>query len=91
MISDLILETAKVVDINDPSKKGMIQINIESKMANIKKNLLPWAIPLFSDISNGTRTIFNGKKYETEKLSDTEYLYEIQKQCGKIGDEIFAL
>ena len=44
-----------------------------------------------ADISNGTRTIFNGKKYETEKLSDTEYLYEIQKQCGKIGDEIFAL
>lgn len=54
MISDLILETAKVVDINDPSKKGMIQINIESKMANIKKNLLPWAIPLFSNISDGT-------------------------------------
>ena len=52
MINDLILETAKVVDINDPSKKGMIQINIESRMGNIKKELLPWAIPLFSDVSD---------------------------------------
>ena len=51
---DLTLETAKVVDINDKDKQGKIQINIESKFKNFKKDLLPWAIPLFSDTSSDT-------------------------------------
>lgn len=51
---DLNLMTAKVVDINDKDKQGKIQINIESKFKNFKKDLLPWAIPLFSDTSSDT-------------------------------------
>lgn len=51
---DLQLETAKVVDIDDKDKSGKIQINIESKFKNFKKDLLPWAIPLISDTSDST-------------------------------------
>ena len=51
---DLNLMTAKVVDIDDKDKKGKIQINIESKFKNFKKDLLPWAIPLFSDVCADT-------------------------------------
>lgn len=58
---DLTLETAKVVDINDPKKEGKIQINIESKFKNFKKDLLPWAIPLISNTSDSTMS-FNPPK-----------------------------
>ena len=58
---DLTLETAKVVDINDPTKQGKVQINIESKFKNFKKDLLPWAIPLISDTSDSTMS-FNPPK-----------------------------
>ena len=54
---DLTLETAKVVSIEDKDKQGKIQINIESKFKNIKKDLLPWAIPLFSDICSDTMSM----------------------------------
>lgn len=58
---DLTLETAKVVDIDDPKKEGKIQINIESKFKNFKKDLLPWAIPLISNTSDSTMS-FNPPK-----------------------------
>ena len=51
---ELTLETAKVVSVDDPDKQGKIQINIESKMKGVKKELLPWAIPLFSHTSSNT-------------------------------------
>lgn len=51
---DLVLETALVTNIDDKDKQGKVQINIESKFKNIKKDLLPWAIPLFSNTSNST-------------------------------------
>lgn len=54
---DLTLECAKVVDIDDKDKKGKIQINIESKFKNFKKDLLPWAIPLFSDVCSDTMSM----------------------------------
>jgi hypothetical protein len=55
LIGDLTLECAKVVSIEDKDKQGKIQINIESKkFNNVKKELLPWAIPLFSKICADT-------------------------------------
>ena len=58
---DLTLETAKVVDIDDLDQKGKIQINIESKFKNFKEDLLPWAIPLLSNVSESTMN-FNPPK-----------------------------
>lgn len=54
MISDLSLRTAKVISIDDPDKEGKIQISIESVSEGWRKDLLPWAIPLISNVSNGT-------------------------------------
>lgn len=54
---ELTLETALVTDINDPSKQGKIQINIESKFKKIQKDLLPWAIPLISNVSESTMSM----------------------------------
>ncbi len=51
---ELTLETAKVVSVDDPDKQGKIQINIEPKMKGVKKELFPWAIPLFSNTSSNT-------------------------------------
>jgi len=51
---DLTLHTAKVVSIDDPNKKGAIQVSIESVSDGWDKSLLPWAIPLISNISDGT-------------------------------------
>ena len=62
---DLTLETAKVVDINDKDKQGKIQINIESKFKNFNKDLLPWAIPLFSDTSFDTMS-FNPPSVDSQ-------------------------
>lgn len=58
---ELTLETAKVVDINDKDKQGKIQINIESRFKDFKKDDYPWAIPLLSDISESTMS-FNPPK-----------------------------
>ena len=65
MIGDLTLECAKVVDINDKDKQGKIQINIESKFKDFKKDLLPWAIPLFSDTSSDTMS-FNPPSVDSQ-------------------------
>ena len=54
MISDLSLRTALVVSIDDPDQQGKIQISIESVSEGWRKDLLPWAIPLISNVSNGT-------------------------------------
>ncbi len=54
LISDLSLRTALVVSIDDPEKQGKIQISIESVSDGWNKDLLPWAIPLISNVSNGT-------------------------------------
>ena len=51
---DLTLRTALVVSIDDPDKEGKIQISIESVSEGWRKDLLPWAIPLISNVSNGT-------------------------------------
>jgi hypothetical protein len=51
---DLTLKTAKVISIEDKDKQGKIQIQIESEMKNYKSNLYPWAIPLFSNVSENT-------------------------------------
>ena len=54
MISDLSLRTALVVSTDDKDKEGKIQISIESVSEGWRKDLLPWAIPLISNVSNGT-------------------------------------
>ena len=54
LISDLSLKTALVVSTDDPEKQGKIQISIESVSEGWRKDLLPWAIPLISNVSNGT-------------------------------------
>lgn len=54
MISDLSLRTALVVSIDDPDKEGKIQISIESVSEGWRKDLLPWAIPLISNVADGT-------------------------------------
>ena len=54
LISDLSLRTALVVSIDDPDQQGKIQISIESVSEGWRKDLLPWAIPLISNVSNGT-------------------------------------
>ena len=51
---DLTLRTALVVSIDDPDQQGKIQISIESVSEGWRKDLLPWAIPLISNVSNGT-------------------------------------
>ena len=51
---DLTLRTALVVSIDDLDQQGKIQISIESVSAGWRKDLLPWAIPLISNVSNGT-------------------------------------
>lgn len=51
---ELKLTTAKVISIDDPDKEGKIQISIESVSEGWRKDLLPWAIPLISNVSNGT-------------------------------------
>ena len=51
---ELKLTTAKVISIDDPDQQGKIQISIESVSEGWRKDLLPWAIPLISNVSNGT-------------------------------------
>ena len=51
---DLSLRTAKVISIDDPDKQGKIQISIESVSDGWNKDLLPWAIPLISNVADGT-------------------------------------
>lgn len=51
---DLTLKTAKVISIDDKDKQGKIQISIESVSNDWDKNLLPWAIPLISNVADGT-------------------------------------
>lgn len=51
---DLKLYTGKVISIDDLDKEGKIQISIESVSEGWRKDLLPWAIPLISNVSNGT-------------------------------------
>ena len=51
---NLTLRTALVVSIDDKDKEGKIQISIESVSEGWRKDLLPWAIPLISNVSNGT-------------------------------------
>lgn len=51
---DLSLRTALVVSTDDKAKEGKIQISIESVSEGWRKDLLPWAIPLISNVSNGT-------------------------------------
>ena len=51
---ELTLHTALVVSIDDPDKQGKIQVSIESVSDGWKKDLLPWAIPLISNVTDGT-------------------------------------
>ena len=51
---DLTLMTGKVINIDDQDKQGKIQISIESISDGWKKELLPWAIPLISNVSDST-------------------------------------
>ena len=51
---DLKLYTGKTISIDDPDQQGKIQISIESVSEGWRKDLLPWAIPLISNVSNGT-------------------------------------
>lgn len=51
---DLKLYTGKVISIDDKDKRGKIQVSIESVSDGWKKDLLPWAIPLISNISSDT-------------------------------------
>lgn len=51
---DLKLTTAKVISIDDKDKQGKIQISIESVADGWNKVLLPWAIPLISNVADGT-------------------------------------
>ena len=62
---DLTLETAKVVDIDDTDRQGKIQINIESRFKDFKKDDYPWAIPLLSDVSESTMS-FNPPKVNSQ-------------------------
>ena len=51
---DLSLRTALVVSTDDKDKEGKIQISIESVSEGWRKDLLPWAIPLISNVADGT-------------------------------------
>lgn len=51
---DLSLRTAKVISIDDPDQQGKIQVSIESVSDGWNKDLLPWAIPLISNVADGT-------------------------------------
>lgn len=51
---DLKLKTARVISIDDSDEKGKIQISIESEFENIDQSLLPWAVPLFSNLSDSS-------------------------------------
>ena len=51
---DLKLYTGKEISIDDPDQQGKIQISIESVSEGWRKELRPWAIPLISNVSNGT-------------------------------------
>ena len=51
---ELKLYTGKTISIDDPDQQGKIQISIESVSEGWRKDLLPWAIPLISNVSNGT-------------------------------------
>ena len=51
---ELKLYTGKAISTDDPDKEGKIQISIESVSEGWRKDLLPWAIPLISNVSNGT-------------------------------------
>ena len=51
---DLKLYTGKTISIDDKDKEGKIQVSIESVSEGWRKDLLPWAIPLISNVSNGT-------------------------------------
>ena len=51
---DLSLRTAKVISINDPDQQGKIQISIESVSDGWDDSMLPWAIPLISNVADGT-------------------------------------
>lgn len=65
MIGDLTLHCAKVTDIDDRDKQGKIQINIESRFKDFKKDDYPWAIPLLSDVSESTMS-FNPPKVNSQ-------------------------
>lgn len=51
---ELKLYTGKAISIDDPDKQGKIQISIESVSEGWRKDLLPWAIPLISNVSDST-------------------------------------
>lgn len=51
---ELKLYTGKVISIDDHDKQGKIQVSIESVSDGWKKDLLPWAIPLISNVADGT-------------------------------------
>lgn len=51
---DLKLYTGKVISIDDIDKQGKIQVSIESVSEGWRKDLLPWAIPLISNVADGT-------------------------------------
>ena len=51
---ELKLYTGKVISTDDKDKEGKIQISIESVSDGWNKDLLPWAIPLISNVADGT-------------------------------------
>ena len=59
---DLTLRTAKVISIDDLDKQGKVQISIESVSDGWNKDLLPWAIPLISNVADGTMEMHLPKK-----------------------------
>lgn len=54
---DLKLYTASVVSIDDPSKKGKIQIKVLPELKDVQSDLLPWAVPF--TMIQGAQTLSN--------------------------------
>jgi len=48
MYEELCLRKAIVINIDDPDKKGKIQVRVLPDLKNVEDNLLPWAIPYSS-------------------------------------------
>ena len=57
---ELVLKTAKVLNIDDEDKTGKIQIQVFPEMSNLKDtSSCPWAIPFLSDNTSGESETFS--------------------------------
>lgn len=59
---DLLLKTAQVLSTDDKDKQGKIQLIIECEGDGWDKKLAPWAIPLISNVSDGTMEMHHPKE-----------------------------